>query len=59
VPASLTEATPEPVMQTPDNGGLLYWALELKCSLRQANSDKAAIRAWSDRVAYAGKTSCK
>lgn len=45
-------------MQTSDNGGLLYWALELRCSLRQANSDKAAIRAWSDRLPYVAAGSC-
>lgn len=59
VPGNLTQATPEPLMQSADNGGLLYWALELRCALRQSNSDKAAIRAWSDRVPYLGAASCK
>jgi hypothetical protein len=41
------EAVPEPKFTGRRNADLAAWALRLRQALRQANSDKAALRAWA------------
>lgn len=45
-PVVYLQAVPEPEMRGKTNGDLLAWALDLRTALRQANSDKAALRDW-------------
>lgn len=44
-PVSLTEPTPEPVLQEETWRGVAGLALDLRAALRSANADKASIRA--------------
>jgi hypothetical protein len=37
----------EPPLRGRTNGALAAWAIELREALRQANSDKAALREWA------------
>ncbi|MGL4208288.1 MAG: Rz1-like lysis system protein LysC [Candidatus Adiutrix sp.] len=50
-PLIYLQEIPEPQIKTPTNGHMLNWAIELRAALRLANSDKAALRAWSSKGA--------
>lgn len=45
VPRSLTEPTEIPPVMGRTNGALIEWAIECVAAVRDANADKAAIRA--------------
>ena len=45
-PVVYLQAVPEPELSGRTNAALVEWALELRAALRQANSDKEALRAW-------------
>ncbi len=47
-PVVYLQEVPEPKMRGKTNGDLLAWALELREALRLANSDKAALRQWTN-----------
>ena len=47
-PAVYLQEVPEPRFVGQNNRHLLAWALELREALRLANSDKAALRDWSE-----------
>lgn len=49
-PAVYLQEVPEPQFHGRTNGDLLNWSLELRQALRQANSDKAALRGWYDEA---------
>lgn len=52
-PDSLLLDTPIPVAEGRRNVDLMNWANALRCSLVQANADKAALRAWKAGIEYA------
>ncbi|UQZ90709.1 hypothetical protein C4J81_16460 [Deltaproteobacteria bacterium Smac51] len=45
-PTVYLQEIPEPQLTGRTNGDLARWALELREALRQANSDKNALRDW-------------
>jgi len=45
-PEVLVRATPEPTLMGETYGALAEWAIALRSSLRQANTDKQSIRDW-------------
>ena len=52
-PDSLLIDTPIPKAEGRRNADVLNWANALRCSLVQANADKAALRAWKAGIEYA------
>lgn len=52
-PESLLIDTPIPQPTGRRNEDLMQWANALRCSLVQANADKAALRAWKAGIEYA------
>lgn len=51
-PDSLLLDTPIPAAEGRTNADLMNWASSMRCSLVQANEDKAALRAWKAGGAY-------
>lgn len=50
-PAVLLQQVAEPRFSGGTNGDLLSWALEMRAALRMVNSDKKAIKDWSEQEA--------
>lgn len=58
-PDSLLIPTPIPDAEGRTNSDLMTWASELRCSIIQANADKAALMAWKAGIPYSqDSTSC-
>jgi hypothetical protein len=49
-PTVYLQAVPEPKLTGKTNGDLEQWARNLRAALRLANSDKAGIREWADKI---------